>query len=109
MLNLEYFLDSSAPQPFGLQATLNPLCAGRLSDYFVQVLFGVRQNGNEECLYLQSSIQKFSTSHTVFIEMDLRVESDIYEYCALAVLNGREKILFNGELDLECPQLLLYQ
>ena len=90
---VEYFLSSP---PLGLEATLNSLCDEPLSGYFVQALFGVRLIGSEDCVYLQSSTQNFSSSHTVFIGLDLTAISDDYEYCARAILNGREKTIFDG-------------
>ena len=91
---MEYFLSSP---PLGLEATLSPLCAEPLSGYFVQALFGVRLIGSEDCVYLQSSTQNFSSSHTVFIGLDLTAISDDYEYCARAILNGRDKTIFDGK------------
>ena len=95
-LQVEYFLDSSAP-PLGLRATLNPLCNDSdISSLFVQGLFGVRKSPDNECTYIQSSTQNFTDSSTVFIELDLVVESEDYEYCATAILNGREKTVVDG-------------
>ena len=109
VLMVEYFLSSP---PLRLEATLSPLCAEPLSGYFVQALFGVRLIGSEDCVYLQSSTQNFSSSHTVFIRMDLTQKvssthtvfigldltaiSNDYEYCARAILNGKEKAIFDG-------------
>jgi hypothetical protein len=33
----------------------------------------------------------------VFIELDLTLESTKYEYCARAILNGRERTLVDGK------------
>ena len=60
------------------------------SNLFVQGLFGVRWAPNKECIYLQSSTQSFADSDTVFIELNLVLKSEQYEYCARAILNGRE-------------------
>ena len=95
-LIVELFLDASAP-PLGLRATLNPLCAEPPSNLFVQGLFGVRQATKKECIYLQSSTQSFADSHTVFIELNLVLKSEQYEYCARAILNGRENTIVDGE------------
>ena len=93
---MELFLDASAP-PLGLRATLNPLCAEPPSNLFVQGLFGVRQAPNKECIYLQSSTQSFADSDTVFIELNLVLKSEQYEYCARAILNGRENTIVDGK------------
>ena len=93
---MEFFLDPSAP-PLGLRAILNPLCTESPSNLFVQGLFGIRENPNMECIYLQSSTQCFVDSDTVFIELDLVLQSEEYEYCAKAILNGREKTTVDGK------------
>ena len=93
---MEFFLDASAP-PLGLRVTLNPLCAEPTSNLFVQGLFGVRQALNKECIYLQSSTQSFADSDTVFIELNLVLNSEQYEYCARATLNGRENTIVDGK------------
>ena len=97
-LIVEFFLDASAP-PLGLRATLNPLymCSEPPSNLFVQGLFGVRQAPNKECIYLQSSTQSFADSDTVFIELNLVLKSEQYEYCARAILNGRENTIVDGK------------
>ena len=94
-LFVEYSL-SSSDSPRGLRVTLNPLCAEPLNELFVQGLFGVRQALNGECVYLQSSTQHFTDSHELFIELDLTLEPTTYEYCAEAILNGREKTIVDG-------------
>ena len=98
VLRGEYFLNRSlAPRDLGLKVTLNPLCARPpLSDVFVQGLFGTKLIGSEDCEYLQSTTQVFIYSHTVFIGLDLTLESDDYEYCADYRLNGRE--MLEGEI-----------
>ena len=58
-LFVEYSL-SSSDSSHGLRATLNPLCAEPLNELFVHGLFGVRQAPNGECVYLQSSTQRFT-------------------------------------------------
>ena len=91
-LKVDYFLNSSAAHPLGLEATLNPLCAGNPgdpSDYFAQVQFGVRLIGSEDCIYLLNATQNFSSSHTVFIGLDVTA----YEYCATAVLDTTDIII----------------
>ena len=95
-LIVEFFLDASAP-PLGLRATLNPLCVEPPSNLFVQGLFGVRQAPSKECIYLQSSTQSFADSDTVFIELNLVLKSEQYEYCASAILNGRENTIVDGK------------
>ena len=95
-LIVEFFLDASAI-PLGLRATLNPLCAEPPSNLFVQGLFGVRQAPNKECIYLQSSTQSFADSDTVFIELNLVLKSEQYEYCASAIRNGRENTIVDGK------------
>jgi hypothetical protein len=95
-LIVEFFLDASAP-PLGLRATLNPLCAEPPSNLFVQGLFGIRQAPNKECIYLQSSTQSFADSDTVFIELNLVLKSEQYEYCARGILNGRENTVVDGK------------
>ena len=92
---MEYSL-SSSDSPRGLRATLNPLCTEPLNEFFVQGLFGVRQAPNKECIYLQSSTQHFTDSNEIFIEVDLTLEPAAYEYCAEAILNGREKPIVDG-------------
>ena len=94
-LYVEYSL-SSSDSPRGLRATLNPLCTEPLNQLFVQGLFGVRQPPNKECIYLQSSTQHFIDSNEIFIELDLTLEPTAYEYCAEAILNGRERIIVDG-------------
>ena len=94
-LFVEYSL-SSSDSPRGLRATLNPLCTEPLNELFVQGLFGVRQPPNKECIYLQSSTQHFTDSNEIFIELDLTLEPTAYEYCAEAILNGRERIIVDG-------------
>ena len=86
---MEYSL-SSSDSPHGLRATLNPLCTEPLNQLFVQ---GVRQPPNKECIYLQNSTQHFTDSNEIFIELDLTLEPTAYEYCAEAILNGRERII----------------
>ena len=93
---MEYFLDNSFSL-HGFRATLNPFCSEPHSDLFVQGLFGVKKTQSQECTYLQSSTQSFKDSDTVFIEMELNLESTMYEYCAKAILNGREGIIVDGE------------
>ena len=92
---MEFFLDASTPPP-GLRATLNPLCTEPPSDHFAQGLFGIRQAPYLECVYLQSSTQSFADSDTVFIALGLILQSEEYEYCASAILNGREKTTVVG-------------
>ena len=94
MLRVEYFLESS--QPLGLEATLNRLCSGPLSNFLVQGLFGVQRTGSEDCVQLQSFKQPFTNSHTVFIGLNVTIDSDAHELCAKAVLNGVEKIVWDG-------------
>jgi hypothetical protein len=91
-LHVQYFLNMSS-SPRGLRATLNPSCSKPHSNLFVQVLFGVRKLQSKECIYIQSSTQSFKDSDTVFIELDLTLESTTYEYCAAAILNGRERTI----------------
>ena len=79
-----------------LRDTLTPLCTEPLNELFVQGLFAVRQASNRECVYLQSSVQHFTDSNELFIELDLSLEPTTHEYCAEAILNGREKIIVNG-------------
>ena len=95
-LIVEFFLDASAP-PLGLRATLNPLFSEPPSNLFVQGLFGVRRAPNKECIYLQSSTQSFADSDTVFIELNLVLKFEQYEYCARAILNGRENTIVDGK------------
>ena len=93
---MEYSLDSSSP-PLGLSATLNPLCNDSdIGSLYVQGLFGVRESQDSECTYIQSSTLNFADSKTVFIELDLVLQSTDYQFCATAVLNGREKTSVDG-------------
>ena len=96
VLIVEHFLDVSAAPPYGMSVTLNPLCAKPMTDLFVQGQFGVRKSTDDDCTYLQSSTQSFTNSSMIFIELDLTPGSDDYEYCARAILNGREKTNING-------------
>jgi hypothetical protein len=95
-LHMQYFLNSSS-SPRGLRATLNLSCSKPHSNLFVQVIFGVRKLQSKECIYIQSSTQSFIDSDTVFIELDLTLESTTYEYCAAAILNGRERSIVDGK------------
>ena len=94
--HVQYFLNTSS-SPRGIRATLNPFCSKPHSNLFVQGLFGVRTLQSRECIYIQSSTQSFKDSDTVFIELDLILESTTYEYCARAILNGRERTIVDGE------------
>ena len=94
-LHVQYFLDTSS-SPRGLRATLNAHNFKPHSNLFVQGLFGVRKLQGKECIYIQSSTQSFKDSDTVFIELDLTLESTTYEYCAAAILNGRERTIVDG-------------
>ena len=96
-MSVEYFLNTPS-SPHGLRATLNPYCSEPHSNLFVQGLLGVRKFQATECVYIQSSTQSFKESDTVFIELDLVLESTTYEYCAAAILNGRERTIVDGEL-----------
>ena len=94
-LHIQYFLDTSS-SPRGLRVTLNAHNFKPHSNLFVQGLFGVRKLQGKECIYIQSSTQSFKDSDTVFIELDLTLESTTYEYCARAILNGRERTIVDG-------------
>ena len=67
----------------------------------------MRQAPNGECVYLQSSTQHFTDSHELFIELDLTLEPTTYEYCAEAILNGREKTIVDGRELVEIVPLYL--
>ena len=97
VLHVQYFLNSSF-SPHGLRVTLNSLCTEPHNNLFVQGLFGVRKLQSKECTYIQSSTQSFKKSDSVFIELDLALDSTTYEYCAAAFLNGRERTIVDGEL-----------
>ena len=95
-LHVQYFLNMSS-SPRGLRATLNPSCSEPHNNLFVQGLFGIRTLQSRECIYIQSSTQSFKDSDTVFIELDLTLESTTYEYCARAILNGRARTIVDGK------------
>ena len=97
-LTVEYFLNASFP-PIGLKATFNPWahCSEpRSTNVFVQGLFGVKKIQSKECTYLQSATKSFTDSDVVFIETDLTLNSTAYQYCARAILNGRETTIVEG-------------
>ena len=94
--HVQYFLNTSS-SPRGLRATLNSSCSKPHNNLFVQGLFGVRKLQSKECTYIQSSTQSFEDSDTVFIQLDLTLESTTYEYCAAAILNGRERTIVDGK------------
>ena len=89
---------SSVESP-GIRVSLNPLCAGPLSQN-VLVLFGIQRLGEDNCIFMDSDAVKFGGDRDVFIPLDgnkvvlPRIRMRDYEYCARASLSGEE--LFKG-------------
>ena len=99
VLTVDYSMLSSVESP-GIRVSLNPLCAGPLSQIFVLVLFGIQRLGEDNCIFMDSDAVKFGGDRDVFIPLDgnkvVIPTNQIrgYEYCARTSLSGQD--LFKG-------------